>query len=382
MLQSVACASIGMLLVSCSPLVAQDTPAEEVEMTSEAAKGIADVIRRMQIAIERADSGAYMLAVDTADPIFAEEQRKWARDLRSHPIESVRVRAMIGLGRRHVGDAWLVPFFMGWTLPDETDERTVASLAVFRPLGLPDGDWVYSGRLWEEHPGVNVRILTDPEDEMAAEMAKYLAGHVGTFRASIEQDLGETLSMDPTIKIYPEMESLQASIALSYTSPLGGWNEPGESIKLLSRPGFIGPRLDATVAHELGHAVSFEWGQSIIDAPWWSLEGIAEVVADPFRGERFARVKDAAVGLSQSDQLMPFDKLSDFRGEAMNFGRQVYVQGRSMVAYMTKRFGSERRNEWFREMGAGRSIEVATLRVFEMSFDELDRDWRASLRSE
>lgn len=355
-------------------LLAAATHAEEPH-----ARGIAEALVSMRDAVVRADSGAYMRSVDITDPVFAEEQRKWAKDLRAHPVQVAQFEAKIDAAEKYQADAWLVPVTIRWLLPDESNERTVSFDAVFRPLGLPEGEWLFAGRVWNEHAGDNVRLLTSPGDDTAAEMAEYLADHVGTFRESIEAELGETLSMDPTIKIYPDMESLQASIGLGYTSPLGGWNEPGESIKLLSRPGFVGPRLDATVAHEIGHAVSFEWGDAVIDAPWWSLEGIAEVVADPFRGEPFRSAEDAAARLLRNGQLKDFAQLADFRGEAMNYGRQVYVQGRSMVAYIGQRFGRKRRNDWFRAMGRDASLENATSSVLGVTFDQLDRDWRHTL---
>ncbi|MEM9372035.1 MAG: hypothetical protein AAGA55_00185 [Planctomycetota bacterium] len=350
----------------------------------EVTAGIRSVVSRMQSSIRREDSGAYMLAVDTLDPVFAEEQRKWARDFTVFPIDSVEVRVMAGSARPGQsigipGDLWVAPIWFGWTLPGEDERRTDAYLARFRPIGLVTGAWVFSGRVWERHPADGVRLLHAPDDRDAAEMAEYLADHVGRLREAVEAELGETLPLDPTIKIYPDMESLQASIALSYTTPLGGWNEPGESIKLLSRPGAAGPRLDVTVAHELGHAVSFEWGDAIVDAPWWALEGIAEVAADPFRSERFRNAEDAAAGLARSGGLMAFERLSDFRGEAMDHIRQVYVQGRSMVAYITGRFGPARRNAWFGAMGSGRSIDDASRSELGVSFQSLDRAWRTSL---
>ncbi len=367
------------VLCACAPALI-GWPVLGVHASADAARGIGEALLGMQDAAGRADSGAYMRWVDSTDPVFAEEQRKWARDLRVHPVERVVFQADLARVAVVAADSWAVPLTIRWVLPGESVERTVSFDAAFRPLGLPGGVWLFGGPVWEEHAGENVRLLTTPGDRDASEMAEYLADHVGSFRGAIETELGETLSADPTIKIYPDMRALQASIGLGYTSPLGGWNEPGESIKLLSRAGFVGPRLDATVAHELGHAVSFEWGDAIIDAPWWSLEGIAEVAADPFRDERFGSAEDAAARLAREGRLEDFARLSDFRGEAMRYGRQVYVQGRSMVRFIGERFGREARNDWFRAMGRGDSLEDATRDVLGVTFERLDRDWRESLR--
>ncbi|RMH29627.1 MAG: hypothetical protein D6692_03865 [Planctomycetota bacterium] len=354
-------------------------PDAQASSTALAARGIERAVETMERATLRADSGAYMAVIDTTDPVFAEEQRKWARDLRTRPVDSVDFRVDLNRLSKTPDGHWRAPLTVVWSLPGDDKPYSITYPALFRPLGLPEGAWLYAGRAWEDFPADGVRILLDPEDDSAHEIAEHLAARVAGFRAAIEEDLGETLHAEPTIKLYPDMASLQASIALSYTDPLGGWNEPGESIKILSRPGFVGPRLDATVAHELGHAVSFQWGEAIIEAPWWSLEGIAEVAADPFRESPEAASRDAARRMARDGTLMDFDRLADFRGEAMNHGRHVYVQGRSMVRYITERFGREKRNEWFRAMGKGRSLNDATRSVLGLPFERLNEDWRASL---
>lgn len=343
-----------------------------------AAAGIARAVGAMETAVRRADSGAYMALVDAADSVFAEEQRKWARDLRVRPVETITLTLSDTPVPREDG-SWVVPLSLAWRLPGESADRAVAYDAVFRPVGLPDGAWVFSGRVWEAFHGDGVRVLVQGGDADAAEMAGYLVGRVGELLDSVESELEQVLSVEPTIKIYPDMKSLQASIALSYTDSLGGWNEPGESVKLLGRRGMAGPRLDATVAHEIGHAVSFEYGRAIVNAPWWSLEGIAEVAADPFRLRPNA---GAVVGLARAGRLMPFASLADFRGEAMNHGRQVYVQGRSMLAYIGERFGRTARNDWLRAMGEGSSLDDASASVLGVSFASLESDWRAMVEAQ
>ncbi|MCC5823823.1 MAG: hypothetical protein LAT64_08750 [Phycisphaerales bacterium] len=365
------------LLVLCL-LLAPSLAADTGSGAALAEAGVRRTLAAMESAVIRADSGAYMALVDTADPFFAQEQRMWARDLRTRPVASAAFVAR-STPEPHAGGFWRAPVTLSWMLPGEDRERSVSYDALFRPLGLKDGVWVYAGREWDLREGAGVRILLEPGDDRAAEMADYLADRVGELRASVETELDQQLSTDPVIKIYPDMASLQKSIALSYTDPLGGWNEPGESIKLLGRRGFVGPRLDTIVAHELGHAVSFEYGPAMIEAPWWALEGIAEIAADPFRPR--AR-PDGAIAMAERGALMPFEALADFRGEAMNHMRAVYTQGRSMLAYLGERFGRDRRNAWLRAMAAGGTLEAATKGVLGMTFEQLDADWRAGLASE
>jgi hypothetical protein len=337
--------------------------------------GVRRTVAAMETAVARADSGAFMALMETADPVFAEEQRKWARDLRTRPVESIDLRTG-GPPRPEADGFWTLPLTVAWTLPGSDKRREVTYDARFRPVGLPDGAWLYAGRVWDERHEGGVRILVHPGDPNGAEMADYLTERVGTIRESVEAELEAVLSAEPTIKIYPDMASLQASIALSYTDSLGGWNEPGESIKLLGRPGFAGPRMEPTVAHELGHAVSFEYGPHVITAPWWVLEGIAEIAGDPFRTRP---LDQAAPRLARRGELIDFARLSDFRGEAMNYGRQVYTQGRSMLAYIGQRWDRTTRNNWIRAMARGQTLDQATRSVLGLGFEDLDRDWRVWL---
>lgn len=340
--------------------------------TARAAEAVVATIDAMEAAVARADSGAYMLLVDTTDPVFAEEQRKWARDLRTRPVE--RVGFIAETPPRFEGGSWTVPLTVTWRLPGEDADRSVSYDAAFRPLGLAEGAWVYTGRVWEETATDTVRVLAVPGDAVGRGIAGYLNDRMAELLAGVEGELNRALPTAPTVKIYPDMASMQASIALSYTDPLGGWNEPGESIKILGRPGLAGPRLDPLIAHELGHAVSFEYGPGIINAPWWALEGIAEIAADLFRDHR-----PSARMLAENGRLIDFARLADFRGEAMNHGLQVYIQGHSMLAYIADRFGRQARHDWLAAMGTGQSLDEATHAVFNLSFDQLDQDWRMTL---
>jgi hypothetical protein len=180
------------------------------------------------------------------------------------------------------------------------------------------------------------------------------------------------------VKIYPKMRELQASIYPSYTAGISGWNEPGESIKILGRNEMGQDRLDPLLAHEIGHAVSFEFGPEINLAPWWTLEGIAEVAAGLFR-DSWERKNQRIAKLAQSDNLREWDLLADFKGEAVNHGMHVYLQGWSMVDYIDRTFGKDKRNAWFTRLGHGDTLDQASRSALGLAFDELDAQWHDSL---
>ncbi len=127
--------------------------------------------------------------------------------------------------------------------------------------------------------------------------------------------------------------------------------------------------------------MSFEFGEQIINAPWWSLEGIAELASDPYKS---TAPDEREIGIAQQvarGDRRTWTQLSDFKGEALNHGSYVYAHGWSMVRFITNRFGQRARNDWFAAMGSGQSVNDATESVLGMSIDDLDRAWEAEMQS-
>lgn len=364
-----------MLMMLVSAVFAAAAPVPSVSAVGER---IDSLLVEMQDAIARKDVGAYMALVDTTDPVWATEQRAWASDLSINPVEDVTVArvwdSVIELAES--GDAVTTIDIM-WYVPGEELDRSFTFDAVFRPVGLADGRWVYAGRAWrEKHDGIDGVVVYG--DGQFDGLDDRIAERVPTLRAGVEELMDVTLDADIVVKVYPEVSSLQASIALSYTDPLGGWNEPGESIKILGRDGLDGEALDTLLAHEIGHAVSFAMGEQIINAPWWVLEGIAEVSADKFSKDSDARM-NRIIKLVADDDLRDWSQLADFRGEANNHAMHVYLQGWSMVHHVGSFYGEDKRNAWLTAMGQSRTLDQATRDTLAISFSSLDRQWRAML---
>ena len=159
------------------------------------------------------------------------------------------------------------------------------------------------------------------------------------------------------VKIYPSMLHLQESIYLSYEDGLSGWNEPGESIKIITNPRRASKRgLTGLLAHEYGHVATFELGPKANDMPWWALEGVAELSA-----ERFAALghdaENAVMRWQRASALAKWDDLADFHKVQDNSPRdlqaKVYKQGQHMLMYISDRFGRDARNAWLTAMGQG-----------------------------
>lgn len=371
-ISSIVCFGLSTIALADSPL-----PADSVESIR-----VHQVIEAMEAAIRRADVGAYMALVDTSDPFFATEQRAWISDLQTHPVEDVDVIIAWNEPVRLQDDGTAIaPIEIAWHVEGEELDRHFAYDALFEPIGKPNGQWVFAGRGWEvsNFDTQGVRVYSDALHE---EIANLAASRVAHLRDTIAQNMGRELNPDSgreiVVKVYPDMPSLQASIYLSYTDSLSGWNEPGESIKILGREKYTQERLDPLLAHEIGHAVSFEFGPQINFAPWWTLEGIAEVAAGLFRDSWESKNKRIST-LAKKDDLRDWSLLADFRGEANNHARHVYLQGWSMIDYIDRTFTVEKRNQWFTVLATGASLDEASKSTLGISFDQLDKQWHQSL---
>lgn len=340
---------------------------------------VAESIHAMESAIIAGDLGAYMAQIDPEDVYFVHEQRAWVNDLARNPVSEFQIEPLEDLIVGITGRAAMMKVRMHWTLSSDEIERSIEMNAIFYPMGdEPDGPWRFAGRGWEiqldDETGIRVRA-----DRKHQELASNVMMIAPEIAAQIEKDLDRTLSTPLSVKIYSTMQALQFSIAPGYLDPLSGWNEPGESIKILGRDSMSADRVSTLLAHEIGHAVSFEFGRDIIDAPWWSLEGIAELMTDRYRS---TPPEDRIIGIAKQvarGDRRSWDQLSDFKGEALNHTMYVYSQGWAMVRYITERYGSAARNEWFDALGRGMDVHEATQLVFNISFADLDRAWEQEM---
>ncbi len=371
------------LIVAASAWVSVATPDDaalrlELERTLSA----------MASSATRADADAYLAHVWAGDTEFLHEQTYFANDLRRKPPESIE----FAIGELKPGDGTAdADVTMTWTMPGGKP-RSVKTLTRFiraenGPEGAREGPgsaggWLYAGEVWEvfEAPAGNgrVKVMHDPG---LAELAERTAEAFTEVRGVVEEAFG--LAAEPIaartqkIKLYGSMRHLQASICLSYTDGLSGWNEPGESVKLLVSERTRPRGLRTLLAHEYGHVSTFELGSRANEMPWWILEGVAELSSVPFGGRNPDRVVRAN---SKADKLAKWEDLSDFRTTRPELSAFVYVQGHHMVAYIASRWSRPALNEWMTAMARGAALDEATRRVLGMSFDELDAAWREALK--
>jgi hypothetical protein len=366
---------VAALLLGASPVCADEDAERNVALAS-----VGDLLTQMTTAVEAGDIGAYLSHVSPHDPVFLYEQRAWAADLREHPVVGFELRLVQPEELVVSEHGWAVgELAVRWKQSDRRPWREVRFPARFEPMAGPESPWFFAGEHWnivrDERAGaVNTAMALDEQLPVALQIVELMP----EVRAQVDDLFGVENDREQQIKIYPSMEHLQASIYLSYTEPLGGWNEPGEAIKLLAGEGLRPRGLRRLLAHEYAHALTFTLGDRATDVDWWVLEGVAEHAAELVSGptDRDDRLVSA---WARDGELKRWSQLADFRGEAEAYGVWVYVQGQSMIGYLTERFGDEARNEWLTMMARGASLEEASQAVFGVAFTQLDADWRGSL---
>ncbi|MFN7021714.1 MAG: hypothetical protein ACK4WH_10355 [Phycisphaerales bacterium] len=301
--------------------------------------------------------------------------------------------------------------------------RTISYPVMFKRVRAADGTvpdrWVYAGETWstiDDTPGPTPRQFpaphapADPEARAehgdapapaprsaAPNRCRYFPGFeqvsqriidvLPEVRAHVDEGFENPIAHVQEVKVYPSMLHLQASIYLSYADGLGGWNEPGESIKLLASNRSSADSLRVLLGHEYGHVATFEYGPHASDMPWWILEGVAELSSEHFAarradGSRARRGRDAEQMVrawARAGELADWADLTDFRTVKPALSGHVYKQGQHMVGYISERFGRSRRNAWLRAMARGATLDDATTATLGISFARLDADWRATL---
>jgi len=315
------------------------------------------------------------------DITFLTEQRSWAADLRTHPVHEFEIR-LADASKLEVSEhGWAVgEVEMRWRMGEPDPARSVRFGARFVPAGGADGAWFYAGEHWrvvydDRHGAPNRAMAPDGLESVALQIVEVLP----EVREQIDEMFGIDNRREVQVKVYPTMEHLQASIYLSYADPLGGWNEPGEAIKLLAGPSLRARNLRMLLGHEYGHVATFMLGERVHEAPWWALEGVAELAADRVTGRASPTREGMIRNWMDAGTLKDWGQLDDFRGEAGMYPQWVYVQGWSMLRHITDRFGADARNGWLALLVAGDPLETATRRALGVRFDELDASWRESI---
>lgn len=338
-----------------------ETPQEKVER----------VVASMNAALSSGDAPGFVGRVNPLDPDLIEEWRYWINEAGDDRVSrpAVRLSSITSVAPQEVTAA----LELRWHLDGERVTQRID--ARFVPIGTPQGDWAFAGRVWvvDESAG-GLRVLAD---EVCAEHASIVLERTGAMLDRARGTLGIDTTRPLTVKLYGSAGDLQRSIAPTYTHPVSGWSEPGQSVKIHVSPGTHPDRLIEVLAHELGHFVSFAHGEAIRSAPWWALEGAAELVSDPYKGVPVDKRQRAVGLLVSNNDAVAWDDLRSFDDETMSRALYVYTQGWSMVRYIHDTHGRDGLGDWFERLGEGETLDDATRGALSMGFRDLSAAWRA-----
>ncbi len=369
-----ACAVVWIVLCGPAPAPAHGSWESVKDPALDARREIRALLDDMADAVLDADRERYLACIDPSDPVFATEQRAWSADLvRTTPtsfiVEMPEEAPVL------TDDGWEArsTLTVRWTMPGGQERRVVFPARFVQR----NGRWLYAGRAWQRLEADGVLVL---HGDGLEKVARKVVDAMPEIMARVHT--GFEITPDPSrvqqIKLYRSMRELQFSIYPSYTQSLSGWNEPGESIKLLTGPVVSGRQLKALLTHEYGHVASFLLGEKMNEAPWWVLEGVAELASEHLG--RSSRGTDRLIRrLAHTGRLADWNAISDFHTVDPALTPMVYVQGHHMLGYISERFGRNGRNCWLRAMARGLSLDEATREALGMSFADLDRQWRDSL---
>jgi hypothetical protein len=361
------------------------------------------LLRTMQAAVLAADREAYLACVDTRDPEFATEQRHWADDLARHVPREFRlelrddpdIAADDPVFADDTAQVTLRATYLSTTGHAASGTGKSASWRADLARLDPDGAgplparWLYAGEHWLRMEGT---YPTSDPAKPGAFVVKYFPGSEAAARDVLaafpgakthaDDELGVTVTRPLQIKLYQSMEHLKAWVYLSMPDEiLGGWNEPGESIKFMDSYTRGEDRWRAALAHEYGHAATWELGPSPKALPWWMAEGIAELSAEHFT-KSADRIHRLMLRLADRGQLCTWDEISDYDKAEQRVKRMAYNQGQHLMAFVTSTHGKPARNAWIAAVASATPLDDATRSALKISFDELDKAWRASLTPE
>ncbi|CAM4115084.1 hypothetical protein [Deinococcus marmoris] len=310
-------------LACASPACAQSTP--------EALAGA------LQAAARAGNADAYRQLL-RVEGTFAVEGPNFAADLGRVPQPTAVFQFSNLSDLNVVGDQARADLRLNWERQPGQISRVTLPVTLFRAGEV----WRYGGETWKaldagKYSLLALDVLGLPE--RAAATAPLLPQAA----ARVRETLGLEMPDAATVKVYPDMVTLSASVALSL-QPVGGWNEPGEAIKLvLPASANPGQELLRVLSHEFTHlSVSGAAGQGRDKRiPWWLHEGLADFVARAYWTPEAAESRRKRVAGYAKGDWVPLSELADFNAVPENRWTFVYAQGLGLVEFLAVTRGKQ-----------------------------------------
>lgn len=348
-----------LLLLTCSVAAAQSTP-EALALA-------------LQDAARRGDAAAYRALLFPAGT-FAVEGANFAADLARVPQPSVTYRF---INLKVNGLQATARLSMNWLRQPERPVR----LSFPVRLQQVNGTWRYAGEDFQPIPAGKYTLLALNEPGLPAKSAS-IGGLLGQAAQRVNEVLNLVVPPSVTIKVYPDMPTLSASVALSL-QPVSGWNEPGEAIKLVL-PGGVNAQNETlrVLAHEFTHLGVSQAAGSGLDKrlPWWLHEGLADFVARAYWTPESVKARQSRIkGYAQTDWV-PLAELFDFNAVPESRWPYVYAQGLGVVDFLSSTVSPDGPMKLALAYAALNDADGAARTVGFPTFSDLEqaaRDWLA-----
>ena len=135
-----------------------------------------------------------------------------------------------------------------------------------------------------------------------------------------------------------------------------------------------------TLTHELTHALIHAMTE---DCPTWLHEALAQECAGQIGAAEAARSRAAFAARDARGELIALPALEEAfatsRDNAKVFG-ELYIQAWCILDYLGTTYGRDKFPELIKTLGSGASIDAACSAVFGKTLEEIDADWRTSLK--
>lgn len=353
------------------------TPPPDVELE------LNRVIARMAQAALDGDIDAYLSYISDEDPLFYAEQTQWAQDWVVNPLRLFDLE-LFGIRLRGDDEA-VARLTLQWSQGPRTESGASGGATVSVVFTRHGDGWQLVSEDWTvaEVEGFRLYFFDHAMTEnrsQAEMMLDYLPG----IHTVITRELGFEPDQPAAIKLYEKPATLQTLTRISMPL-LTRWNEPGEAIKITLNENNLPPP-ESTVAGEYARYLLYEMaGGTHGGYTWWLQEAVAEYGESRFRPRsqrnRTLRTVGALALAPQNAEvrLLDWDAMvtePDWREEQLLLAAD---QGATLLEYITATYGADARNAWIRAIGAGQDVDAATEAELDITFDQLDADWRAWL---
>jgi hypothetical protein len=229
---------------------------------------------------------------------------------------------------------------------------------------------------WREVSQDRIRVYWAADDPALGHTALRMAQD-GLER--IQAILGEPLTQEITIYIYPSMDDRSSALRLAGRDWAAGIAnlELGVILVAAGEGAVATDDLQDTLSHEVAHiAVHHSAGGPNGKVPRWLHEGLAtvnEVTPDPW----FAVKLEEAV---ESNNLFSLETLCALPRSDQSSATLIYAQSASIVRYLQNHYGNQVIRQLLAAYGDGADCNGGVERVLGITLDELHADWVSSMR--